>query len=281
MDLMSPAPRAAAAPRVILVTGTSSGFGRAIAQALHARGDTVFGTSRRPAGSEAPFPQLALDVGDEASVQAAVQAVLERAGRLDAVVNNAGGGLAGAIEDTSVAEAQAQLDTNFFGVHRVVRAVLPHFRARGQGRVVTLGSLGGLVPIPFQAFYCASKFALEAYCQALRIEVKPFGVQVCLVEPGDFATGFTGHRRLAAAAARADGPYAQRLERALAVMVRDEQSNPEVAPVVRAVLRALDAPRPPLRLPVATLTQRILVALEPFLPDAWVEWALEKTYQVG
>jgi short-subunit dehydrogenase len=196
------------------------------------------------------------------------------------VVNNAGGGLAGAVEDTTVAEAQALFDANFFGVHRVCRAVLPHFRAQGRGRVVNIGSLAGLIPIPFQAFYSATKFALEAYSQALRSEVKPFGVTVCLVEPGDYATAFTANRRRAAASGDRS-PYAPRLDQALAVMVRDEQANLDLRPLVATVLRALDAPRPRLRFPTGTLAQRLLVAVEPFVPDALVERALEATYRIG
>ncbi len=263
--------------RVILVTGTSSGFGRAIAEALHARGDHVFGSSRSQSPPPAPFPQLTLDLTDEASVQTAIDAVIERAGRIDAVVNNAGYGLAGAIEETSSAEALAQVDTNLLGVHRVCRAVLPHFRARQSGRLVTIGSLAGLVAIPFQGFYSASKFALEGYCAALRIEVKPFGVHVSLVEPGDFATGFTNNRRRAALCSDA---YAERRERAIAVMRRDEQANTDLRPVVAAVLTALDAPRPPLHLTAAALHQRILARLSALVPARWVEWALTALYEV-
>ena len=204
---------------------------------------------------------------------------MKEAGRLDAVVNNAGWGLAGAIEDTTVAEAQAQLDTNFFGVHRVCRAVLPRFRAQGHGHIIIVGSMAGLVSMPFQAFYCASKFALEGYAEALRMEVKPFGVQVCLVEPGDYATGFTQGRQRSLASG-SPSPYAASLERALAVMVRDEQSNSDLSPVGRVVLRALDAPRPPLRFPSATLAQRLLLVIKPFVPDAVVEWVVEKMYQL-
>jgi NAD(P)-dependent dehydrogenase (short-subunit alcohol dehydrogenase family) len=203
--------------------------------------------------------------------------VLEQAGRLDAVVNNAAYGLAGAVEDTSVAEAQAQFDTNFFGVHRVCRAVLPHFRAQGHGRIVIVGSLAGKVALPFQGLYCASKFALEGYAEALRMEVRPFGVQVCLVEPGDYATSFTANRRRSMASG---SPYGDMLERALAITIRDEQANKDLSPLARTVLRALDLPRPPLRLPTANLAQRLLMVLRPFVPDAWVEWVVEKLYEL-
>lgn len=268
------------APRAILITGTSSGFGRAVAEALHARGDLVFGSSRSASPPPAPFPQLRVEVGDQASVEAAVAEVVARTGRLDAVVANAGSGLAGAVEDTPAEEAGALLDTNLLGVHRLCRAALPHLRAGGQGRVVLIGSLAGRVAIPFQAFYSASKFALLGYARALRLEVKPLGVQVCLVEPGDYATGFTAARRLASGAGPASA-YQARLREALQVMERDERANPDLRPVVRTVLRALDVPRPRLCWPTATWLQRVQVALAPYLPEALVEWLVGQTYRVG
>ncbi len=217
---------------MVLVTGTSSGFGQAVATALHARGDQVFGTTRAAAPPPGPFPTLTAEVGDEASVEAAVAQVVARAGRLDAVVANAGWGLAGAVEDTTAAEAWAQLDTNVLGVHRLCRAALPRFRAQGHGRIVIVGSLAGRVAIPFQAFYSASKFALLGYARALRLEVKPLGVQVCLVEPGDYATGFTAARRLASGGGPGSA-YQARLREALEVMERDERANTDLGPVVR------------------------------------------------
>jgi NAD(P)-dependent dehydrogenase (short-subunit alcohol dehydrogenase family) len=267
-------------PRVIFVTGSTSGFGRAIALALHARGDRVFGAARKPEAAPADFPQLVMDVTDEAAVEASVARVVEQAGRLDAVINSAGWGIAGAVEDTTPAEAMAQLDVNFLGVHRVCRAVLPRFRAQGHGRVVNVSSLAGLVPLPFQAFYCASKFALEAYSQALRLEVRRFGIEVCLVEPGDYATGFTASRQRTRASLP-EGPYAAAREAALQVMERDERANPDLRPVVRTVLSALDTRRPRLRWPTATFDQRVLVALAPFVPARLAEWVLAKTYRVA
>jgi NAD(P)-dependent dehydrogenase (short-subunit alcohol dehydrogenase family) len=186
--------------KVVLVTGVSSGFGQAIAAELQARGHRVFGTTRRPS-TAAPggCTLVTIDVDDEASVTAGVAEVLRQAGRIDAVVNNAGFGFAGAIEDTTVEEARRQFETNFFGTHRMCRAVLPQMRAQRSGRIVNMSSLGGLVSIPFQAMYCATKFAVEAYTEALRMEVRPFGIQVAMVEPGDFATRFTANRLMTAA----------------------------------------------------------------------------------
>lgn len=273
----------AVAARIVLVTGASSGLGEAVARSLAASGDRVYGTSRRPLAtgldSTGAFRLIGMDVEDERSVAAAVALVVAEAGRIDAVINNAGNGIAGAIEDTSVEEALAQFNTNFFGTHRVCRAVLPQLRRQGGGRIINISSLAGIIPLPFQAFYSASKFAVEAYTEALRIEVRPHGIRVSMVEPGDYATGFTAKRRTAAAATSAS-VYFERMTRAVAIMARDEQANRDLGPLVRTVRRALDAPRPRIRYPTATLLQRTLVALKPFLPAALVERLLADTYGV-
>jgi len=182
--------------QVVLITGASSGIGKTCATRLHERGYQVYGTSRSApapgAGKQSsfqmpPFPykMLRMDVNDDKSVQDGVGAVLADAGRIDAAVNCAGFGIAGAVEDTSTEEAKAQLETNFFGTLRVCRAVLPIMREQGSGAIVNISSIAGLIGIPYQAMYSASKFAIEGMTEALRLEVKPFGIRVCLIEPGD------------------------------------------------------------------------------------------------
>ncbi|MCY1013953.1 SDR family NAD(P)-dependent oxidoreductase [Nannocystis pusilla] len=186
---------------VVLITGASSGFGEAAARLLAARGPCrVFGTSRRAAGHDTPggVEMLPLDVRSDASVAACVDAVMQRAGRIDVLVNNAGYTLAGAVEETAIDEAKAQFDTNFFGMARMVRAVLPVMRAQGGGRIVNVSSLAGLVGVPFHAHYSASKFAVEGLSEGLRQEVRRFGIHVSLIEPGDFKTAGTAARERAA-----------------------------------------------------------------------------------
>jgi NAD(P)-dependent dehydrogenase (short-subunit alcohol dehydrogenase family) len=264
--------------RVVLVTGTSSGFGRAIAIALANDGHRVFGTIRAAQAGSAPgYTVLPLDVTQDGSVGACTAAVIRSAGRLDAVVNNAGMGIAGAIEDTSVEEAVAQFDANFFGMHRVCRAVLPQMRAQRSGLIINMSSLAGHVPLPFQGFYSASKFAIEAYSEALRMEVRQFGIRVAMIEPGDFATGFTAKRRMTAASTPAS-PYYEACALAIARMARDEQANSDLSPVVRAVRTILAAPAPAMRYPRATSVQRAFVALRPFLPHALAEYLIRDTY---
>jgi NAD(P)-dependent dehydrogenase (short-subunit alcohol dehydrogenase family) len=262
---------------VILVTGASSGLGAAVARGLAATHGHVFGTARHPGEPPPGVTLLAMDVDDDASVRRAIDELLARTGRIDVLVNNAGFGIAGAIEDTSSDEALAQIQTNFLGTHRVCRAVLPVMRAQRSGRIVNVSSLAGIVPLPFQAFYSASKFAIEAYSEALRIEVRPYGIHVSMIEPGDYATGFTARRRMTAQSG-VDSPYHARVARAVAIMARDEQANRDLDPVVRTVRRALSARRPALRYPTATWVQRTLVALKPYLPDAAIEKLLIATY---
>ena len=189
--------------RIVLVTGASSGFGRAIAAHLAARGYLVYGTSRSavmPEEATAPAERslvpimIPMDVCVDASVDAAVTHILRRHGRIDVLVNNAGFGIAGAVEDTSADELRRQFDTNVFGVLRVCRAVLPHMRRQGGGRIINVGSLAGLIALPFQGAYSASKFALEALSESLRMETKPYGISVSVIEPGDFRTSFTASR---------------------------------------------------------------------------------------
>ena len=173
--------------QTILVTGASSGIGQATARLLAERGFTVFGTARKPERAQSQgVTMVPLDVRSDESVRACVEQVVAKsgAGRLDVLVNNAGYSLTGAAEETSVDEAKAQLETNFFGVVRMVNAVLPGMRAAGAGRIINISSLAGNTAIPYSGFYSASKFALEGYSESLWYEVRPFGISVSLVEPG-------------------------------------------------------------------------------------------------
>ena len=249
--------------RSVLITGASAGIGWSCAEVLHAAGWAVTGTSRRgtaPAGCTG----LAMDVDDDESVRAGVAAVLAERGRIDALVAAAGWGLAGAAEQCTLAEAKAQLETNFWGCVRVVQQVLPAMRARGGGRIVLVSSIGGLIAIPFQAFYTASKFALEGFGEALAYEVAPFGVEVTLVEPGNISTDFTASRRTAAAAS---GPlYGAAFTKALGVMERDEANGAPAATVATVVRRVLETQHPPRRMSAGKPAERAGLVAKRLLP---------------
>ncbi len=269
--------------KVVLITGASAGLGEAAAEHLARRGHQVYGTSRRAswpdAGSATNPEHLPMDVTDEASVERAVSEVIEREGRLDVVVNNAGVGIAGAVEDTRPDEAQAQFDTNLFGVHRVCRAVLPTLRAQGAGLIVNISSIGGLVTIPYQGFYSASKFALEAMTDALRLELRPFGIAVCLIEPGDFRTGFSDARQLVEGHGP-DSPYYETGQRAIAAMDRDERNGAdprEVATLLEALIAAR-SPRP--RRTAGAALQRSIVPLKRVLSTRALDALLRTNFDL-
>ena len=273
-----------ATPKVVLITGASAGFGKASAEHLARLGHRVWGTSRRagfpdPDGlGSAPF-MIPMDVCDDASVARAVDFVLEQEGRIDVVVNNAGFGLAGAIEDTSALEAKALFETNFFGVLRVCRATLPTLRAQKSGLIVNVSSLGGLVTIPFQGFYSASKYALESISDALRMELRPFGVRVVLLEPGDFKTGFTDSRVFSAGSGEGSA-YRETCERAVAVMERDEQNGADPRQFADALAKIIASPAPGNRYPVGALGQRLGAAARRVLPSALMDRALRALYKL-
>jgi NAD(P)-dependent dehydrogenase (short-subunit alcohol dehydrogenase family) len=215
-----------------------------------------------------------MDVTDEKQVRQAVESVTQQAGPIDVLINCAGAGIAGAVEDTPVSEARQLLEVNFFGTVRVCLAVLPAMRQRRRGLIVNISSLGGLVGLPFQSYYCASKFALEGWSEALRMEVAPFGVGVVLIEPGDFRTGFTDARRRTALAEQS--PYQDRCELALRTMEESERNGPDPAQVARLVERIMQEPTPRLRHTVGRAVQRIGVAARHLLPARWFEWGLQK-----
>ncbi len=229
-------------PKVVLVTGASSGIGEAIVGRLAKDGYRVFGTSRKGGATRAGLELLTLDVRSDASVQTCVEDVLRKAGRIDALVNNAGYLLSGAIEEATLEEAKAEFDTNFFGVARMVKAVLPEMRRARSGHLVTISSLAGLVPVPFWGFYNASKSAVEAYMETLRHELKPFGIRVAMVEPGAIQTPFYENPR-----ARAMPEYAPWRDRALKTMGHYAAKAPGPTVVAEVVARLLASRNPPLR----------------------------------
>ncbi|MFI4980614.1 MAG: SDR family oxidoreductase [Nevskiales bacterium] len=268
---------------VVLITGASSGIGKTCAEHLHARGYRVYGTSRRAAAalSSDGFRLIAMDVTSEESVAQAIQLILSREGRLDVVFNNAGDGIAGSVEDTSIEEARQQLDTNFFGVLRVCRAALPLMRKQGAGLILNVSSLGGLVGLPFQGLYSASKFAVEGMTEVLRMEVRPFGVRVALIEPGDFRTGFTAQRRKVHAA-QGSNAYTARFGKALATMERDENSGADPIAVARLLERLINTRSPRPRYKVGGFFQKLSVGpLRKILPQKLFEYLLMSSYGIA
>lgn len=265
--------------RVVLITGASSGIGKAVAEHLHECGYQVFGTQHQTQVSDSPVPMIPMDVDNEKSVQQGIRAVCEQAGRLDAVINNAGWLLMGAVEDTSIAEARDQLETNLLGVLRVCKACLPHLRQAGGGYIINISSLGGVQGLPFCGMYCASKFALEGLSESLWLETRLFGVRVSIIEAGDFHTQMSARRRIVAAAGR-NSAYARAYNRFVQGTAKDEERAPTPEPVARLVESILLERSPRLRYVVGMRRQTILVPLKRFLPQALYERLVLRAMQM-
>jgi short-subunit dehydrogenase len=231
--------------QTILVTGASSGIGQSTARLLAERGFTVFGTARKPDSTKREaFTMLALDVRSDDSVRACVEQVIAKAGRLDVLVNNAGYAVTGAAEETSVEEAKAQFETNFFGIVRMVNAVLPAMRATGDGKIINISSLAGNTAIPYSAFYSATKFAVEGYSESLWYELRPFGISVSLVEPGFVKTPIA---ETSPAAERTLPEYDKTRKRMMAAFGRALEGGIPPEQVARRVLQIVENKAPRLR----------------------------------
>ena len=262
--------------KVALVTGASSGIGRAIAQQLVADGFQVFGTSRKGAQvSERGIEMVELDVDSDESVRSCVGGLLQRAGRIDVLVNNAGYLLGGAVEETTIEEAKAQFETNFFGAFRVINALLPTMRAQMAGRIVNVTSLAGVVPLPFWGLYNASKFALEGLTETLRYELKPFGISVSAIEAGLIKTRFyTDDRK--AKPIEAYKPWHHRFRKTMAEFER-KAPGPEL--VARAVSRAVAARKPALRYRVTREATQFTL-MRKWLPASLFEYGLRTGFHL-
>jgi NAD(P)-dependent dehydrogenase (short-subunit alcohol dehydrogenase family) len=259
---------------VVLITGTSSGIGRAVASAFAAKGFEVFGTSRNPQRNEpiAGVELLPLDVSDQASVASAVSTVIQRAGRIDVLVNNAGVGVFGAAEESSIAQAQELFDTNFFGLIRVTNEVLPHLRAQRSGRIINISSVLGFLPAPYGALYAASKHAVEGYSESLDHETREFGVRVSVVEPGYTDTAFDAN------AADPDSPiesYRAVREHVKEGLIKAVRAGDDPSVVAKVALKAATSRTPKLRYPAGPLARQLTV-LKRFAPEALLDKGIRK-----
>lgn len=257
---------------VVLITGASKGIGRLCAEKLAAEGWRVFGAARTSASLD-NVEMIEMDVDDDASVAAGLALILEKAGRLDALINNAGFSMRGAVEDVSMAEAKAIFETNFFGALRVSRAATAALRD-SRGIIVYMSSLAGQIGLPFTAHYCASKAALEALSESLRLELQPFGVRVVIVEPGDFKTEIDVARRISEATRQ--GPYAAAFEKFLSKRRAFEEKASTAEPVAAMVARILNAREPDLRYVVAMPSQRLLLLIKRYAPQRVYDWCMRK-----
>lgn len=267
--------------RNIIITGASSGIGLASAEVFAKSGYCVWALSRRAkpmrtkkcgAGKIIEYP---CDVTSEESVKCAMEIATAKQ-NIGIVLHSAGIGISGAAEDTEELAVKAQFETNFFGVLRINRYILPHMRNNGKGLVIVMSSVAAQTPIPFQSHYSSSKSALETYAQALRMEVKPFGIKVAIVEPGDTKTSFTQERQKNISSGSA---YFEACNRAVSKMEKDEQNGHSPYKPAVAALKISERNNPPIRNVVGG-GYKTLMILKRILPDSLVEYAIEKIYLV-
>jgi NAD(P)-dependent dehydrogenase (short-subunit alcohol dehydrogenase family) len=288
MPPLSKSPKCAFIPRmtlppslVVLVTGASSGIGEAAVRALLAQGHRVHAGARRVAKmaslSEAGAVVHALDITDETSVNGLVAAILEKEGRLDVLVNNAGFGVYGAIEEVSIGEARGQFEVNLFGIARLTQLVLPTMRAQGGGTIVNISSMGGRVYTPLGAWYHASKHALEGWSDCLRLEVAPFGIRVVIIEPGAIETEFGEVAVVPLLERSGDGPYGE-LARRMATATRRTFSSGKASPpslIADLIVKVIRSPRPKTRYVAGYLARPVMLARR-FLGDRFFDLMIRR-----
>lgn len=231
-------------PQVILITGASSGFGKITAQMLSEQGHIVYGTSRKPSEDMNQVKMLVVDVTNSFSVCQAVERILLEQGRIDVLINNAGIGIGGALELATEEEVNIQMNTNFFGVVNTCKAVLSSMRKARKGKIINISSIGGVMGIPYQGFYSASKFAVEGYSEALALEVHPFHIKVCVVEPGDFNTGFTDNRNISEQT-RLDADYGESFLKSLEIIEKEERNGCHPRRLGAAICKIVERTNPP------------------------------------
>jgi NAD(P)-dependent dehydrogenase (short-subunit alcohol dehydrogenase family) len=252
--------------KVILITGISSGFGRETASLLAARGHTVYGTVR----GECEIPQgvnsLAMDLTDHDSIKRVVREVTEKEGRVDVLVNNAGMHTGGPAETTPEEYLRLQMETSFTGMVLMTREILPLMRSAGGGMIINISSIGGLMGLPFQPFYSSAKFAVEGFSEALRMEVRNFGVKVVVINPGDFHTNNSANRRKYLAPSSTADPYSGQFTRSLSIIEKDEAAGRAPSRLAAKIAWIIERRNPSERYIVASADQKLAVILKRILP---------------
>nr|WP_315184871.1 SDR family oxidoreductase [uncultured Flavobacterium sp.] len=265
--------------KVVLITGGSSGIGKSIGEFLHHKGFVVYGTSRNPEKVvNAIFPLIALDVRDVDSINKAVAKVIAISGRLDVVINNAGVGITGPLEEIPTSEIKNNFETNLFGPIEVMKAVLPQMRAQQSGLIINITSIAGYMGLPYRSVYSASKGALELITEALRMEVKPFGIQITNVAPGDFATNIAAgrfHAPLLKGSA-----YEKTYGDTLKTMDEHVNSGSNPNEMAEAVYKIIQTKEPKIHYKIGVFMQKFSIVLKRILPDKVYEKMLMNHYKL-
>jgi len=262
---------------IVLVTGITSGFGKAIAAKLSQEGHTVYGTYRKDTEQIPGIRYIKAEVTDEQSVKEAVQTVVDGQGRIDVFINNAGIGIGGPLELTDIEDARRQMDVNFMGMVRFIHYVLPVMRKQRSGRIICLSSIGGLMGLPFQGMYSASKYAIEGYCESLRLEVRSFGIDVVVINPGDFATSFTARRK------KVDpevGKLYPQYAAAMESIEHDENGGLTPDFLAGKIAKIVKVKNPPHRYIISTFVQKISILIKAVVPGRVYDRMLSSYYKM-
>lgn len=257
--------------RIIVITGASAGIGKATAELFKEKGDKVYCLQRRMVDG---FESMSVDVTDRNAVFSAMEGIYKKEGRIDVLVNNAGFGISGAIEDTTEESAKRLFDVNFFGTVNASQAVLKYMRENGGGTIINISSVAAPLSIPFQAFYSASKAAVSSYTEALRLEVKPQNIKVTSVLPGDVKTDFTAKREKNVVDSAV---YGERIQKSVAVMEHDEQNGYPPIVIAKAAYSLSKKKNPPVQ-KVGGKKYAMFVILAKFLPKNLVNAVVGKLY---
>ena len=266
--------------KVIIITGISSGFGKQIAKLLANKGHIVYGTVRNETVSDDLIHQLRMDLTNPDSIKKAVSEVLKNEGRIDILINNAGMHSGGPIETSSIENIKLQMDTNFLGLVYMTREVLPIMRKQDGGTIINFSSIGGLMGLPFQAFYSAGKFAVEGFSEALRMEVKRFKIKVILINPGDFHTSNSTNRRNFLAPTGINDPYQEQFEKTLAIIEKDESNGWKPEVLARKISHIVECKNPRQRYIIASFEQKLAVTLKYILPEKLFRMILQDHYKI-
>ncbi len=262
--------------KVILITGASSGIGAITADFLAGKGFKVYGTSRQPKSDSKRFDLIQLDVLDKSSIEKAVNSIIQKEGRLDVLINNAGMGITGPVEETPIEEVRRAFETNFFGALEVIKAVLPQMRKQEQGLIINVTSIAGYMGLPFRGIYSTTKGALEIVSESLSMEVKQFNIKVTNIAPGDFATNIASGRYHTPV--YQDSPYAEIYKKNLDLMDEHVDSGKDPILIAQQVYKIINDPNPKLHYKVGELMQKFSIVLKRILPNRLYEKLIMKHY---
>ena len=263
--------------KVIIITGASSGFGKATAEYLDKKGHSVYGLCRNEKQHDS-IKYLVADVTKPETVETQVRKIYEIEQRIDVLINNAGMGIGGSLELATDEEIKLQMDTNFMGCVNMCRAVLPYMRKQRSGKIINLSSIGGIMGLPYQGNYSASKFAIEGFSEALSAEIKRFGISVSIIEPGDFSTGFTKNR-IQSQATLNDTDYGPVFKNSMSLIEKEENGglSPEI--LAKRIGKIVNSKHPRLRYVVANTEQWLSVVLKRIVPGNWFVDILRNYYK--